>query len=178
VTDADLPGRPEDILRLLEALRDGAAVAIASRRCAPMNSAPSRSRFLASIVYRALVRVILKLPLRDTQCGFKAFVREPLLPVVEGLRLDGFSFDVEFLFAAWKRELPIREVEFDVVERRPTRHAILLQSPRMLMDLLKIRFTPGRPSRNARAQIADLGPSRSPSEGHSLTRDCDLPRQS
>ncbi len=31
VTDADLPGRPEDILRLLQALRDGAAVAVASR---------------------------------------------------------------------------------------------------------------------------------------------------
>ncbi len=58
-----------------------------------------------------------------------------------GLRLDGFSFDVEFLFAASKQGLPIREeVEFDVVERRPTRHAILLQSPRMLMDLLRIRL--------------------------------------
>ena len=28
VTDADLPGRPEDILRLLKPLRDGAAVAV------------------------------------------------------------------------------------------------------------------------------------------------------
>src|ERR1700730_6340376 len=107
VTDADLPGRPEDILRLLKPLRDGAAVAVASRRPAAMRSAPSRARFLASVVYRTLVRAILKLPLRDTQCGFKAFVREPLLPVVEGLGLAGFSFDVEFLYAAWKRELPI-----------------------------------------------------------------------
>jgi dolichyl-phosphate beta-glucosyltransferase len=176
VTDADLPGRPEDILRLLEALRDGAAVAVASRRPAPMRSAPSRTRFLASVAYRTLVRAILKLPLRDTQCGFKAFVREPLLPVVEGLRLGGFSFDVEFLFAAWKRGLAIQEVEFDVVERRATRHAILLQSPRMLMDLLRIRLTAGRPSRNARTQIAELGPSPNPSDGH-LARDCDLPHQ-
>lgn len=175
VTDADLPGRPEDILRLLEALRDGAAVAVASRRPAPLRSAPSRSRFLASVVYRTLVRTILKLPLRDTQCGFKAFVREPLLPVVERLRLGGFSFDVEFLYAAWKRGLPIREVEFDVVERRPTRHLILLQSPRMLMDLLRIRLTAGRPSRNASTQIAELGPPPSPSEGQGLARDCDLP---
>src|SRR5690348_9765110 len=120
VSDADLPGRPEDILRLLEALRNGAAVAIASRRPAPITSVPSSSRFLASVVYRILVRAILKLPLRDTQCGFKAFVREPLLPVVEGLCLGGFSFDVEFLFAASKRGLPIREIDFDVVERRPT----------------------------------------------------------
>jgi dolichyl-phosphate beta-glucosyltransferase len=163
VCDADLPGRPEDILRLLEALRDGAAVAIASRRPAPLRSAPSSSRFVASLVYRTLVRTILKLPLRDTQCGFKAFVREPLLPVVEGLRLGGFSFDVEFLFAASKRGLPIREVDFDVVERRPTRHAILLHSPRMLMDLLKLRFMAGRPSRRARTQIEEPEPSQDPS---------------
>lgn len=175
VTDADLPGRPEDILRLLDALRDGAAVAVASRRPAPMHSAPSRSRFLASVVYRALVRVILNLPLRDTQCGFKAFVREPLLPVVDGLGLDGFSFDVEFLFAAWKCKLPIREVDFEVVERRPTRHAILLQSPRMLMDLLRIRLTAGRTPRNTKPQVAELAPSADASDGPGLAQD--LPNQ-
>lgn len=177
VTDADLPGRPEDILRLLEALRNGAAVAIASRRAVSMRAAPSRSRFLASAVYRAMVRAILNLPVRDTQCGFKAFVREPLLPVVEGLRLCGFSFDVEFLFAAWKRELPIREVEFDVIERRPTRHAILLQSPRMFMDLLKIRLRAGRREPSARTQTAEAEASPNPAERQCLARDCDLPRQ-
>ena len=189
VTDADLPGRPEDILRLLDALRDGATVAIASRRPAPITSAPSGSRFLASIVYRSLVRTILRLPLRDTQCGFKAFVREPLLPVVEGLRLEGFSFDVEFLYEAWKRGLAIREVEFEVVERRATRHAILLQSPRMLMDLLSLRFMSVRPSSRVRRQIeATEAQNRSadaclaPSATHARAarvgepgRDCDLP---
>jgi glycosyltransferase involved in cell wall biosynthesis len=191
VTDADLPGRPEDILRLLEALRDGASVAIASRRPAPITSAPSGSRFLASIVYRALVRAILGLPLRDTQCGFKAFLREPLLPVVEGLRLEGFSFDVEFLYDAWKRGLPIREIDFEVVERRATRHAILLQSPRMLMDLLRIRFTAGRPASDVRTQIDAPGRSQKQSKDACLAStprharsarvgdhgpDCDLPR--
>ncbi len=156
VSDADLPGRPEDIARLIEALRDGAVVAIASRRPTPMSSAPSVSRFLASTVYRGLVRVILNLPLRDTQCGFKAFVREPLLPIVQGLRLGGFSFDVEFLFAAWKRGLAIREIDFEVIERRPTRHLILLQSPRMLVDLLRIRLTAGRPLREARKPTVEL----------------------
>src|SRR5437588_1871597 len=164
VCDADLPGRPEDILRLLEALRDGATVAIASRRPAPIRSAPSRSRFLASAVYRALVRIILKLPLRDTQCGFKAFVREPVLPVIEGLRLGGFSFDVEFLFAASRRGLPIREIDFDVIERRPTRHAILLQSPRMLVDLLRIRFMAGRPPHSLRTAVEAPQPSQNDSE--------------
>lgn len=159
VSDADLPGQSEDILRLLEALRKGAAIAIASRRPAPISSAPSRSRFLASLVYRKMVRAILNLPLSDTQCGFKAFVRQPLLPVVEGLRLDGFSFDVEFLYGAWKRGLPIQEVDFDLVERRPIRHAILLQSPLMLIDLLRIRLTAGRPLK-ATSQIEERGEHR------------------
>jgi glycosyltransferase involved in cell wall biosynthesis len=175
VTDADLPGRPEDIIRLLQALRDGAAVAVASRRHAPMRSAPSRSRFLASVVYRALVRVILNLPLRDTQCGFKAFVREPLLPVVDGLRLDGFSFDVEFLFGAWRHGLHIQEVEFEVLERRPIRHAILMQSPRMLMDLLRIRISSGRSPRNVRARVTQVAASPDTPEGQGLARD--LPHQ-
>lgn len=175
VTDADLPGLPEDILRLLQALRDGAAIAVASRRPAPMHAAPSRSRFLASIVYRALVRTILNLPLRDTQCGFKAFVREPLLPVVDALRLDGFSFDVEFLFAASRQGLPIQEVDFEVVERRPTRYAILMQSPRMLMDLLRIRLTAGRSPRKVTARIAEIAAAPEASDGAALARD--LPHQ-
>src|SRR5579864_4372588 len=174
VTDADFPGRPEDILRLLRALRDGAAVAVASRRPAPMHSAPSRSRFLASTVYRTLVRLILNLPLRDTQCGFKAFVREPLLPIVQDLRSGGFSFDVEFLFAAWKRGLAIREVDFEVVERRPTRHAILLQSPRMLIDLVRIRISCGRAPRDTRAEGVEI--ERAPVEAEPAPSAPEAPR--
>jgi glycosyltransferase involved in cell wall biosynthesis len=175
VTDADLPGRPEDILRLMQALREGAAVAVASRRPSPMQSSPSHSRFLASIVYRALVRMILNLPLRDTQCGFKAFVREPLLPVVKELHLDGFSFDVEFLYAAWRHGVAIKEVDFEVVERRPTRYAILMQSPRMLVDLLRIRLTAGKSPRKRGGEVAVLAPSVDAAEARDLARD--LPHQ-
>ena len=164
VTDADLPGRPGDILRLLQALREGATIAIASRPPAPMRSAPSSSRFLASVAYRAMVRAILNLPLRDTQCGFKAFVRKPVLPVFEALQLGGFSFDVEFLYTAWKRELAIREIDFEVIERRATRHAILLQSPRMLLDLLRIRLRSGRRSGKAMPESAELKTSPHSSE--------------
>lgn len=177
VTDADLPGRPEDITRLLDALRGGAAVAIASRLPTPVRSAPSMSRFLASVVYRAMVRAILNLPLRDTQCGFKAFVREPLLPVVEALHLEGFSFDVEFLYAAWKRALPIREVDFEVVERRATRHAILLQSPRMFIDLLRIRFATRKRPRIANREDAEVKSAANSSETHYLSQDYDFPHQ-
>jgi glycosyltransferase involved in cell wall biosynthesis len=164
VTDADLPGRPEDVLRLLQALREGATIAIASRSPAPMRSAPSGSRFLASVAYRAMVRSILNLPLRDTQCGFKAFVRKPALPVFDALQLGGFSFDVEFLYSAWKRGLVIREIDFEVVERRATRHAILLQSPRMLLDLVRIRLGSGRRSRKAISESAELKISPNSSE--------------
>src|SRR6202043_874050 len=54
--------------------------------------------------------------------------------------------------------LVIQEVDFDVGERRPTRYAILMQSPRMLMDLLRIRLTAGRSPRNVRARVTEIAP--------------------
>jgi hypothetical protein len=142
-----------------------------------MRSAPSWSRFLASVAYRAMVRAILNLPLRDTQCGFKAFVRKPVLPVFEALQLGGFSFDVEFLYTAWKRELVIREIDFEVVERRATRHGILLQSPRMLLDLLRIRWRSGRRSGKAMPESAELKISSNSSEPRYFAEDYGPPRK-
>jgi dolichyl-phosphate beta-glucosyltransferase len=145
VTDADLPARPEDISRLLAALEDGAMIAIGSRHTTLRESSASEARLLASNLYRGLVRAILQLPILDTQCGFKAFRRKPVVPIFEGLRLEGYSVDAEFLYAAWQQGLPIREVELTVIERRPTaRHGILLRSPQMLMDLFRIRSGNGR----------------------------------
>src|SRR5262249_2824611 len=75
------------------------------------------------------------------QCGFKAFVREPVVPIMNRLRQRSYSFDAEFLFRAWMNGLSIEEVELTLIERRQkVRCAILLQSPRMFLDLLRIRL--------------------------------------
>src|SRR5262249_35502015 len=88
-----------------------------------------------------LSQAILGLPVADTQFGFKAFARAPVLPIVENLRQCRFSFDAELLFAVWRSGLSMCELDIRMIERRPrVRHAILLWAPQMFMDLLFIRF--------------------------------------
>lgn len=154
-TDADLPACPEDIAKLLAPLDRGKAVAIASRLSADASSDTSRLRRISSNLYRRLVSKTLGLPIQDTQCGFKAFVREAILPVAHALREHGYSFDAELLLAAWRQGLAIQEVDIRLIERREkVRHDILLRAPQMLVDLFRIQFRAIGNSRLALAQTA------------------------
>jgi glycosyltransferase involved in cell wall biosynthesis len=156
-TDADLPARPKDIPKLLAPLYEGKAIAIASRLSSTAASPTTGLRLAASKLYRRLARNILGLPLQDTQCGFKAFVRESASPIFDRLTQSGYSFDAELLFAAWLRGLPIQEVDICLVERRESvRHAILLRSPQMLFDLFRIRLRATGNYRVALAQTAQF----------------------
>ena len=77
-TDADLSAPIDEADKLLQAL-DTYDVAIGSRALDRrlISVHQSRLRELAGIIFNLIVRVILRLPFVDTQCGFKAFRREP-----------------------------------------------------------------------------------------------------
>jgi hypothetical protein len=63
-------------------------------------------------VFNRMVRVLARLPVHDTQCGFKAF-RGPVAKLLFGMsRIDGFAFDAEVLVYA--RALGMRIVELPV----------------------------------------------------------------
>ncbi|HLL77245.1 MAG TPA: dolichyl-phosphate beta-glucosyltransferase [Pyrinomonadaceae bacterium] len=60
-------------------------------------------------VFNLAVRLATRLPFWDTQCGFKAFRMDVCRPVVEGLRIDRFGFDVELLYVAHLAGLRLKE---------------------------------------------------------------------
>jgi dolichyl-phosphate beta-glucosyltransferase len=76
----------------------------------------------------------------DTQCGFKCFRREKVLPVFKRLKIDRFSFDVELLFVAQKHRLKIKEVPVEWKNVLFSRVRIIRDSTQMLIDLFRIRF--------------------------------------
>jgi len=53
-----------------------------------------------SLVMRTASRVLLGLPYRDTQCGFKLFPREIAHDLFSQQRSSGWTFDAEVLFIA------------------------------------------------------------------------------
>jgi glycosyltransferase involved in cell wall biosynthesis len=78
-TDADLSAPIEEADKLFTALKAGNDVAIGSRALdrSLISTHQSRLREFAGMIFNGFVRLSTGLPFHDTQCGFKAFLREP-----------------------------------------------------------------------------------------------------
>jgi glycosyltransferase involved in cell wall biosynthesis len=142
-TDADLSAPIEEADKLLRALGDDRfAGAIGSRavdrRLIEVHQPALRER--AGIVFNRLVRWITGLPFQDTQCGFKAFRREPTRVIFEQQRIEGFGFDPEILFLARRAGLRIAEVPVRWAHNPGTKVRMFGDSLRMFLDLIAIRW--------------------------------------
>jgi glycosyltransferase involved in cell wall biosynthesis len=71
---------------------------------------PSRLRRLMSGGMRILSRFLLRLPYRDTQCGFKLFPRPDVPGLFGQQRVRGWVFDAEILVIATRSGLTVAEV--------------------------------------------------------------------
>ena len=64
-------------------------------------------RLAASSLFKKATGILFKLPVEDTQCGFKGLRAEAVQKIVPYIRANGFIFDVEMLLLAKKKELRI-----------------------------------------------------------------------
>ncbi len=118
--DADFSHSPEDIPRLIKTVQSGEAdVAIGSRysRGISIVNWPLRRLFL-SYLANLYARIITGLPIKDTTAGFKCIHRK----VVESFDLDrissnGYAFQIEIHFRAWKAGFRLKEVSIIFRER-------------------------------------------------------------
>ena len=140
-TDADLSAPIEEADKLLANLSEY-DVAIGSRA---MNRAlievhESRFREFAGIVFNRIVRIILRLPFVDTQCGFKAFRRGKCKIIFEQQTIERFGFDPELLYLARHHGLKIIEVAVRWAHSPATKISMWRDSVQMFLDVLVIRW--------------------------------------
>lgn len=141
-TDADLSAPIEEADKLFAAIESGADVAIGSRA---LNRSlifvhQSRLRELAGIIFNGFVRALTGLPFADTQCGFKAFRREPCRIIFEQQRIERFGFDPEILSLAKRHALRAVEVPVRWAHDPATKVHVLRDSLMMFGDLFYIRW--------------------------------------
>jgi len=106
--DVDLEVHCRYIPAMVEAMRDGGDIAVA-QRIYKFNWR-SLDRYIMSKGYIWLVRRALKVPLTDTETGFKFFRRETVMPVIEEIEDTGWFWDTEFMVRAHRRGLKIKEI--------------------------------------------------------------------
>ena len=116
--DADGSHAPEQLPRLLTALED--ADVVLGSRWVPGGEVVNwpRSRKLLSRGGNAYTRLVLGLPLRDATGGFRAYRRTVLdaLPLGE-VASQGYCFQVDLAWQAWRRGHTVVEVPITFVER-------------------------------------------------------------
>lgn len=116
--DADLATDLASAEKVVEAVRRGADLAFGSRRCADAQVERPPLRRLATAAYAWCVEAALGLPVRDAQCGCKAFsrrVRDEVLPKVADGR---WFFDTELLARTRQAGLAMEEIGVRWNERR------------------------------------------------------------
>jgi dolichyl-phosphate beta-glucosyltransferase len=141
-SDADLSSPIEEMPKLLEALAAGADIAIGSRwlRAELQTQRQSLHRQLFGRVFNLLLRMILGLKFKDTQCGFKAFTRRAAQTILPLQRIERWGFDPEILFLARKFGFCVKEVPVRWGHAGGTRINPLLDGARMFQEMLRIRW--------------------------------------
>lgn len=140
-TDVDLAYPPGQLASLIDALRDGADVALGNRRHAEARTiSPARpARVFASRMFNAFTRLVLLRRYRDTQCGFKGFTAGAAEEIFGRAVIDGFAFDVEVLYLVEHLELTTAEVPVTVDHSADTTVRLVAQLPRVVADIGRIR---------------------------------------
>jgi dolichyl-phosphate beta-glucosyltransferase len=141
-SDADLSSPIEEMPKLLQAIEAGADIAIGSRwlQAELQTNRQSLHRQFFGRVFNALNRLILGLPFKDTQCGFKAFTRRAAQTILPLQRIERWGFDPEILFLARKFGFRVKEVPVRWGHVGGTRINPLIDGARMFEEMLRIRW--------------------------------------
>jgi dolichyl-phosphate beta-glucosyltransferase len=141
-SDADLSTPIEDVERLFRHLESGADIAIGSRalKASEILQPQPVYRQLIGKLFSLLVQTIALRGINDTQCGFKCFKRDVIVPLLSCQTIFGFCFDVELLFIARKHGYRVVEIPVRWINDPRSQVSPLKDSFRMLVDIVRIRI--------------------------------------
>ena len=141
VSDVDLSTPLSEWLKLAERLPTH-PVAIGSRALEE-ELVRRRQPFYRRLLGKSgnlLVRLLAVPGIRDTQCGFKLFRGDVARDLFGRARINGFAYDMEILYLARLRGLPIAEVPVLWFNSPDSRVSLLRDALPTLWDLLRLRW--------------------------------------
>ncbi len=117
--DADFSHNPKEIPIMLSKM-DECDVLIGSRYIKGVNVVNwPMKRLILSYSANIYTRVITGMPVHDATAGFKCYKRKVLESInIDGLRSNGYAFQIETNFLAWKKGFTLLEMPIVFVDRR------------------------------------------------------------
>ena len=137
--DLDLATDLSHLRELIEAINiEGFDLATGSRLLSKSKVNRSWTRNLASSSYNLIVRKLLGSKIKDHQCGFKSFRREPLLILVDEVEATHWFWDTEILVRANRRGYKIKEIPVLWNSGKETKVRLLKDSLNMFWQALSL----------------------------------------
>jgi dolichol-phosphate mannosyltransferase len=117
--DCDFSHDPKYIPDFLETARD-ADLVLGSRYISGVNVINwPMSRLLLSYYANVYSRIVTGLPVKDATGGFKCFRRKVLEAIdLDKVKSNGYSFQIEMSFRAWKKGFKIKEIPIVFEDRK------------------------------------------------------------
>lgn len=127
--DVDLATDLKHLSQLIDAIsKEDYQIATGSRMLSKSHVKRTRTRGTASKVYNLMVRVVLGSKIKDHQCGFKAFQREPLLQLINEVKATHWFWDTEILVRAQRKGFKVKEIPVEWSSVRETKVRLLKDS--------------------------------------------------
>jgi glycosyltransferase involved in cell wall biosynthesis len=137
--DLDLATDLIHLKSLVDAVEsEGYDFATGSRMLSESNVERSGTRNLASKTYNFMVRVVLGSKVKDHQCGFKSFRREPLLQLLDEVGASHWFWDTEILVRAHRRGYRIKEIPVSWMGGRETKVKLFEDSLNMGWQIVSL----------------------------------------
>lgn len=141
-SDADLSSPIAEAEKLFAAIDAGADIAIGSRwlRAELQKERQPVYRQLMGRIFNLLLRIVLGLRFKDTQCGFKAFRAKAAGRIFPLQKIQRWGFDPEILFLARKMGFKTVEIPVAWAHSEGTRLHPFRDGFRMFWDVIHIRW--------------------------------------
>jgi glycosyltransferase involved in cell wall biosynthesis len=138
--DVDLSTGLDAFPKLVQAILDGADIAIGSRLMRGAKTTRGPKREFTSRCYNFIIKVMFFTKLSDAQCGFKALSRECAQKILPLTKNNEWFFDTELLLLAMKNGYKIAEIPVTWVDDSGTTVHVRKTAMEDLKGLARIRF--------------------------------------
>ena len=139
--DADLSMPIEELEKFIPSGSDQIDIAIASREApGAVRYDEPEYRHLGGRLINFAIRFLILPGFQDTQCGFKCFRAEVAEDIFPYQTISGWSFDIEILFIARKRNYRVSEIPIHWYFDPETKLRAIKDAIRMLRDIFLIHL--------------------------------------
>ena len=135
--DLDLATDLKYLKPLVEAITiEGYDFSTGSRMLRESKAKRTTSRSISSKTYNFLVRRMLGSKLRDHQCGFKAFKREPLMQILDKVEATHWFWDTEIMVRAQRAGYKVKEIAVEWKSGKNTKVNLVKDSWSMFRQIM------------------------------------------